>query len=408
MATIPIYPHDIFTDEVLLNPHDHYGALRELGPVVWLDAHGFYVLPRYAEVRAALSDAKTFCSGHGVGLNDIANKFGAGLTTMMSDGKQHTYLRGIVARSVTPHALRNLPVDVDKLADERVAQLVRQGSFDAVTDLAHALPLAVVPDLLGWPQGGRQQLLEWAAASFDLLGPLNDRAHRAAATAQDMIESAEKMIGFAEHVVADGDTMPGSIGTAMQEASDRGELGPKQVPLLVFDYIGPSLDTTIGAIANAVWLLATNPDQWTALKADPSLVPKVLHEVLRLESPVRLISRVTSTATEIDGYQLDAGARVILLFASANRDGRQFECPERFDITRRNANEHVGFGHGIHACAGQSLARLLSHAVLNALVAQVDTIELGEAVRGLNNLINSFESLPVSVQATYRTPPVSS
>jgi cytochrome P450 len=304
MPAIPSYPHDIFTDEVLLDPHEHYRALRELGSIAWLEAHQVYVLPRYAEARAILSDAKTFCSGRGVGLNEVANTFGAGRTTMMSDGDKHTYLRGIMARGFTPRALRNMRIDVEELATNRVAQLVERGAFDAVTDLAHALPLAVVPNLLGWPAGGRQQLLEWAAASFDLLGPLNDRAERAAAQAQVMIESAEEMIGFAEQAAADGTSVPGSLGVAMLEAAKRGELGPQQVPLLVFDYIGPSLDTTISAIGSAVWLLATHPDQWAALKADPSLVPSTLNEVVRLESPVRLLSRVTATATNVAGCDL--------------------------------------------------------------------------------------------------------
>ena len=214
-----------------------------------------------------------------------------------------------------------------------------------------------------------------------------------------MIESVQKMIGFAEQTAADGTFVPGSLGAAMLEAAKRGELGPQQVPLLVFDYIGPSLDTTISAIGSAVWLLATHPDQWAALRADPSLVPNTFNEVVRVESPVRLLSRVTTTATSVAGYDLHAGCRVMVLHASANRDHRHFERADEFDITRHNAGEHIGFGYGLHACAGQGLARLQSHAVLEALIAQVDTIELGEPVRGLNNLINGFESLPVTVHA---------
>ena len=145
--------------------------MRELGSVIWLEAHQIYAVPRYTEARAVLSDAETFCSGQGVGLNEVANNFGAGLTTMMSDGEKHFYLRGIMMHGFAPRALRNLRIDVEALATNRVAELVEQGSFDAVTDLARALPLAVVPDLLGWPAGRRQQLLEWAAASFDFPAP---------------------------------------------------------------------------------------------------------------------------------------------------------------------------------------------------------------------------------------------
>jgi len=155
MPTIPSYPHDIFTDEVLLDPHEHYRALRELGPVVWLEAHQMFVLPRYADVRAALADAETFCSGQGVGLNDVVNGIGAGGSTLMTDGEQHEHQRGIIGQGLTPRALRSMRATVEKLANDRVAQLVERGSFDAVADLARALPLSVVPDLVGWPAGGR-------------------------------------------------------------------------------------------------------------------------------------------------------------------------------------------------------------------------------------------------------------
>ena len=94
-----------------------------------------------------------------------------------------------------------------------------------------------------------------------------------------MIESAEKMIRFAEQAFADGESLPGSLGAAMHEADKRGQLGSQQVPQLVFDYIGPSLDTTISAIGSAVWLLGTHPDQWTTLQADPSLIPNAFNEV---------------------------------------------------------------------------------------------------------------------------------
>ena len=393
MPTIPSYPHDIFTDEVLLDPHEHYRALRELGPVVWLEAHQMFVLPRYADVRAALADAETFCSGQGVGLNDVVNGIGAGGSTLMTDGEQHEHQRGIIGQGLTPRALRSMRATVEKLANDRVAQLVERGSFDAVADLARALPLSVVPDLVGWPAGGREHLLEWAGATFDLLGPLNARAAQAGPQVQEML-------GFAATTAAEGSFIPGSLGAEMLAGAQRGELQPAIVPLLVVDYIGPSLDTTISAIGSAVQLLATHPEQWDKLKADPSLIPNAFNEIVRLESPIRGFSRVTTVATRVDGYDLEAGARVIVLYASANRDERVFDRPAEFDVARPNAAEHVGFGYGTHGCAGQGLARLESQAVLQAMVTQVDRIELGEPVRGLNDLINAWASLPVTVHPT--------
>ena len=396
MNPIPTYPDDVFTDEVLLDPHPRYRELREIGPVVWLDAHQMYALPRYREARAVLGDADTFCSGQGVGLNETINERSAGRSTIMTDGAQHNKQRVLLGGGLTPKALRHMQVAVEALAADCVAQLVERGCFDAVADLARALPLTVVPDLIGWPAGGRTHLLEWASATFDLLGPLNARARQA-------VPLVEAMQEFAVVTAAEGDLLPGSIGAAMIEAALRGELEPAQIPPLLVGFLAPSLDTTISAIGSAVWLLATHPDQWERLKADPSLIPRAFNETLRLESPIRAFSRVASRDTSIGNHDIDAGSRLIVFYASANRDERQFDRPDEFDVARSNAAEQLGFGYGAHGCAGQGLARLEGHAVLRALVDQVDTLRLGTPTRGLNNLISGWASLPLTVQPSERT-----
>jgi cytochrome P450 len=390
---VPTYPHDIFTDEVLSDPHPHYRALRELGPVVWLEAHGMYALPRYAQARAALADPGIFCSGRGVGLNDVINGLAAGGNTLTTDGEVHDHLRGVIGPGLTPRALRGIRASVEQQASDLVAGLARRGSFDAVTDLARALPLSVVPDLIGLPAGGRDRLLEWAAASFDLMGPFNARAEQAFPKVAAMIE-------FASRTAIEGDVVPGGLGAAIIDAVTRGELGLEQAPLVIVDYLAPSLDTTISAIGSAVWLLATHPGQWAALKADPTLAANAFNEVVRLESPIRAFSRVTTADTTVAGHRLAEGSRVMILFASANRDEQVFTDAERFDITRGNAAEHIGFGYGAHGCAGQGLARLEGHAVLRALVTHIGAMELGQPVRAMNNLISAFTSLPLRVQPT--------
>ena len=150
-GSAPAYPYDIFTDQVLSDPHPHYRTLRELGPVVWLEAHGMYVLPRYAQARAALADPGRFCSGQGVGLNDVINGLAAGGNTLTTDGEVHDHLRGVIGPGLTPRALRGMRDSVEQQASDLVAGLAQRGSFDAVTDLARALPLSVVPDLIGLP-----------------------------------------------------------------------------------------------------------------------------------------------------------------------------------------------------------------------------------------------------------------
>src|SRR5690606_33387515 len=181
------------------------------------------------------------------------------------------------------------------------------------------------------------------------------------------------------------------------DAAEAGEIEPDRCPMMIIDYLAPSLDTTISAIGNAIWLLATHPDQWQLLRNEPQRVKNALNEALRLESPISSFTRVAARDATVGDVAIPAGSRLLVSFASANRDERRWSDPERFDITRENAG-HVAFGHGEHACIGMGLARLEVTALLNALIERVTAIELaGPPRRKLNNLIRSFASLPVAV-----------
>jgi cytochrome P450 len=386
---VPSSDVDLFSDDALDDPYPRLKALRDAGPIVWLAAHDMYAATRYADVRRILDDHETFVSGEGVALNDVINSLGRG-TTLMSDGDEHRTQREIIGRPLTPRALADLRPDAQAIADALVDRLVAQRSFDAVTDLAEVLPATWVPDLLGWPAAGREHLLEWAAAQFDGLGPLNDRALAAS-------EGILAMSAYAEQLA--GSELPDHcFGARIQRAVERGEIERSRCPMLFIDYLAPSLDTTISAIGNAMWLFATHPDQWQLLRDEPGRVKAAFNEALRIESPIRCFTRVAKVAADVGGLDVPAGARVLVSFASANRDERRWDDPERFDITRDSAGQ-LAFGHGDHACVGMGLARLEGAAVLSALVERVSAIELaGTPTRKRNNLIRSFASLPVTVR----------
>jgi cytochrome P450 len=387
---VPVYDADLFSDDALSDPYPHYRAIRDAGPVVWLSAHDVYAVARYKDVRAVLDDPVTFVSGRGVGLNDFINHAGRG-TTLMSDAAEHRRQREIIGRPLTPRSLAHLQADAQAIADHLVEELVDKGTFDAVSDLARALPASWVPDLLGWPEDGRARLLDWAEANFDALGPLNERAK---AAGNGLLE----MSAYA-HQLAQTDLPDGSMAARIIDAADRGEIESSRCPMMIIDYLAPSLDTTISAIGNAVWLLATHPEQWQWLRNHPDRVKQAFNECLRVESPISCFTRVASAEARIEGSVVPPDARVLVSYASANRDERRWERPDEFDITRDSAAQ-LAFGHGEHACAGMGLARLEGTAVLNAMVRRIARIEpAGAAERKLNNLIRSFKSVPVSVVA---------
>jgi cytochrome P450 len=386
---VPVYPANIYTPAAIVDPYPHYRQMREQGPVVWLSRHRLYALPRFAECKAVLRDDKTFLSGKGVALNPITNRMSQG-TTLISDGAEHDRRRKLVAHRMMPRALRAISDNVDQLAADVVTAAVERGEVDGVNDLASALPHAVVPDLVGWPRDERDKLLRWGAATFDIIGPLNKQAVKSA-------PAALQMLRFANRVVRQRSVIEGSMAHELLTAADAGELSHAECAPLMIDYIAPSLDTTISAISSALYLFATHHEQWQILRDDPSLISNAVNEVVRYEAPLRAFARHAGCETEIADVRIPAGARVLVMYASANRDEREWDDPDTFDI-RRDATRHLGFGQGAHACAGQSLARLETSAMLRALLERVDRIELtAEPTWALNNIIRRHERMPLKL-----------
>ncbi|NBH03571.1 cytochrome P450 [Amycolatopsis sp. SID8362] len=384
----PAYRPDIYAPQAILDPYPHYANLRDLGPVVWLPKQNVYALPRYAECKAVLLDDKTFVSGDGVALNPVANRLSRG-TTLNSDGEDHARRRALVAHRLTPRALRAMRDVVERQAAEIVEAAVARRTVDGV-EVAAALPAAVVPDLVGWPVEGREHLLRWGAATFDILGPLNGQSVQA-------VPAGLGMMRFAHTVAKQRKVLPGSMGDDLLRAADAGELAHAECPALMIDYLAPSLDTTLSAIASALHLFATHPGQWQLLKDDPGLIPNAVNEIVRYESPLRAFSRKVARDTEVAGTALPAGSRVLVLYASANRDALEWDDPDTFDI-RRDAARQLGFGRGTHGCAGQGLARLETQAMLRALVARVDKIEpAGPPEWARNNIIHRLGRLPIEL-----------
>jgi cytochrome P450 len=386
---LPVYGADIYSRHAIVDPYPHYQRLRDLGPVVWMPKHKVYALPRYAECKAVLRDDKTFVSGRGVALNQISNRLSRG-TTLNSDGVEHDQRRKLLAHRMLPRALRAISDSVDLTAVAVVDAALNKGEVDGVNDLAAALPLAVVPDLIGWPRDQRDHLIEWGGATFDALGPLNWHALKA-------IPNVFRMLSFARRVVRERTFIDGSMAHELLIAADQGKLSRAECAPLMVDYLAPSIDTTMSAISNALYLFASHPEQWQLLKDEPTRMANAINEVIRYEPPLRAFARLVSRQAEIDGVRIPSGARVLVMYASANRDEREWEDPAVFDI-RRDAGRQIGFGQGAHACAGQALARLETAAILRALIERVDRIEVsGSPTWAINNVIHRHERLPLKL-----------
>lgn len=390
VVTVAVDPFDV---AFLADPHTFHGDLRDAGPVVWMPAIGAYGMARHAEVQAALKDWQTFVSSRGVGLADFARAepWRPPSLLLETDPPVHDRTRGLMNRIVAIPVLKALrPLWVER-AVKLVDELVVRRRFDAVTDLAEVFPMLVFPDTIGLPQEGREHLLTYAAVTFNAFGPRNaifEESFARAVTATEWVMNACRRPSLA----------PGGWGMAVYEAADRGDCSESEAERLIRSLLSAGVDTTVNGLGNMIGGFLAFPDQWDRLRADPALTKKAFEESLRWDATVQTFFRTTARAVEVAGVRIPEGAKVLLFLASANRDPRRWDEPERFDIGR-TASGHVAFGFGIHQCLGQMVARMEAEVVLEAMIPRIRTIRpAGSPVRRLNNTLHALASLPVEVE----------
>lgn len=375
---------DIWDDDILVDPYPTYAALREQASVVHLPKNELYVLTRYDAIRNALSDPAAF-SSTSIGFNPMVNEALQG-TSLASDPPTHTQLRATLSQNLTPRALRGLKVVIDEKADKLVAELATSGSFEAIDALARAFPIEIVADLIGFSGHVKDNMLRWGQAAMQVIGPLNQRT-------QESFPIAGELYGWCSSVTAD-DLTPGSIGRGIFDAETRGDIPAGSAGHIIHQYLGAGVDTTIASIGNIVALFGHHPDQFELVREHPELVPAAFAEVLRYWAPVHIWGRKATRDVEIDGVTIPSGAQLGILFGAGNRDPRHYEAPDTFDV-KRNPVDHLSFGYGPHGCAGQGLAKLEAHAIIEALARRVKTLTLSEEVREPSNITRSFEVLRV-------------
>lgn len=388
-ATTPVSEHDLFSDHTLANTEEVYAELRELGTVVYLPANKSYAITRYEAIREANSDPSTFSSKQ-VAFNPEMNEILSG-TSLAADPPDHGKLRAILTDNLSPRALRSLRDVINRDADTLVKELIQKGTFDGMKDLAVAFPVSVVLDLIGVQGDKRDSILPWGEAAFNLLGPLNQRA-------QESFPLAGELFTWTHEEMKGEDLAEGSIGHAVWQAAERGQIAPESFGYLVHQILAAGMDTTIATIGNVIQLLAEYPDQYAALREDPKKIPAVVAETLRFRTPAPAFGRLATRDVEVGGTIIPAGSQVALLYGSGNRDEQKYENPDVFDIDR-NPVDHLGFGYGIHGCAGQGLAKLEINGLLEAWLRNVESFTVTDVVPRLNNFSRPYDSMQVTITA---------
>ena len=381
MFNAPIYDHDFYSSEFIGNPQPHYAAMRKLGPVVYLPVHGNFALTQYQSVKMALLNHTIFKSGLGVAADDFGSNFLQG-NIVASDPPRHTELRKVMLPTLSPKELEGLRNQFNALATKTVEELIGRDEFDIIREFAQVLPLTVVRQLVGLPEAGKDNMLKWAGAAFNILGVQNKNA-------QTAIKAIEEMRGFINKKLTAENVKENSWAARIFDLVEKKEVPEHFAPFLIRDYISPSLDTTISAICHLVQQLSLFPHQWELLCSRPELAKKAISEAIRLGSPIRSFARVVSEDVEVEGTVIPKNSRVMMLFASANRDEKVFSNSNEFDL-ERPVSEHLGFGHGIHTCVGMHLAQMEMQALLAALISRVQKIDILKFAPLANNTISGF------------------
>jgi cytochrome P450 len=377
-----------FSPEVIADPYPYYAELRRESPVHLVEPFGFWAVSRYHDVVTVLKNNRTFSSAAMGGVTP-----GGGRTVINTDPPDHTRLRNLVNRAFTPRMVGDLQPRIQEVTDELLDAAAGGSAFDLVEDLAIPVPVIIIAEILGVDSARRHDFKRWSD-NLVLGGIARSDAERAAiqTSMQEFRDYFSAAIDERRREPKD-DLISSLVRAEENEALSADEVLAFTVLLLI-----AGNETTTNLISNAVLALLDHPDQLAKVQSDLSLVPNLVEEALRYDSPVQCLFRVTTKDVELAGTKIPRGARIMPLYASANRDERRYPDPDRFDVTR-NAQGHLAFGYGAHFCLGAPLARLEARVVLETLIRRFSKIERsgGPVERIYSFLLRGLKHFPLSL-----------
>ena len=388
------------------DPDELYRTLRREAPVVRANTPmglPAWVVTRYEDARPALNDSRLSKDAARFGEilerssveQERRGQFADSLARHMlnTDPPDHTRLRKLVNRAFTGRAIARMRPRIEEiahgLADGMAAKAEREGTVDLLDEFAFPLPMTVISELLGVPEGERDEFRAWSNTVLSA-APQEERFAAGAAMAQ-----------FFTRLVADKGANPGEdMLSAIVRASEDGDtLSAGEATSMAFLLLVAGHETTVNLIGNGVLALLRHPDQLALLREDASLVPNAVEEFLRFDGPINLATlRYTAEPVDIGGTPIPAGEVVLISLISANRDPERYEDPTRLDVTR-DTSGHLAFGYGIHHCLGAPLARLEGEVAFRTLLTRFPGLTLAGDPAFLgwrqSTLIHGLTQLPV-------------
>lgn len=398
-------------------PHAFYAALRHGDPVHYDPKLDSWLITRHADIAQVQADPITFSVNKGYheqqarGMQEeyreILRRDGGGYfpDAIMSDPPYHTRIRKLMESAFTAHRVKDLEPRIRDVVVDLIESVADRGSADAVKDIAQPLTIRIIVEQLGLDHGMEEKISRWSVAVTAQIGRMQSR--------EQMIENAREICDLQHYLIGkmrDREANPredmiSDIVHAKIPMDDGSveTLNFDEAVSLVRALVIAGNDTTATAIGNMFHLLATRPDIAATLKEvveDDRRLTRFVEELLRLEPPVRALSRMTTKAVEVGGVTLPEGAHLLLVYGSGNDDETVFPDPRKFDMDRPNIGRHVAFGGGPHRCVGLALARMEVKVMAREIVRRMDDIQLAiplaEVAYVPTVAVRSIESLPIT------------
>jgi cytochrome P450 len=393
----------------LTDPFAAYKELREEAPVMWDDRIDMFVVTRYEDVKAVFDDWETFSSKDA---QSPIRPLCAEAKKIMADGgftaysglsaripPEHTRIRAVATKAFTPRRYKVLEPFIRENADVLIDAMIAKGasSADILPDLAYDLPTLTIFALIGVPNDMVDLVKEWATSRATLTwADLSD---------EEQLPHARNMVNywdFCQKLVSDAKKTPGDNLVTdlvnLQSAGD--EISDHEIASFLYSLLFAGHETTTTLISNAVQQLMLNQDAWKAITAEPAKIPGAVEEVLRTAGSIFAWRRTAMKDGEINGVAIPEGTKILLVMGSANRDPKMFENPDKFDIERENARNHLSFGFGIHYCIGNLLGKLQTRVALEELTKKLPGLQLKESAPLTFGDNLSFR-VPTSVPVTW-------
>ena len=394
--------YHLLDPEVLANPYPLYHRLRTEDPVHWDPYLHAWVVTRYADVVAVFQRFSADRTPTPERLRDMGLARLTAIAQLMVrqmlflDPPAHTRVRGLAAKAFTPRRVEVLRAHIQDIVESLLDAVQQTGHMEVLADLGRPLPAIVTEELLGLPIADREQLTRWSTDFAEVLGNFQHNPDRT----ERVLKSVNEMVAYFHQAVREHRAHPGDdlISAFVTAEIDGDRLTDEEIVANTIVTMVGGQETTTNLIGNGILSLLRNPDQLQKLRADYTLLPSAVEELLRYEAPSQHTARLAPHDVELGGKQIRKREAVIAVMGAANRDPERFPAPDRLDICRQD-NRHVAFAWASHFCFGAPLARLEAHIAFESLLRRMPNLRLepgplswrtNMGLRGLNALSVAF------------------